>query len=100
MPKETDKVTRLEARIVELENALKLHQRLGEDAELRTEVAQLRERMQQLQNELNRENVEDRKRRALRFFNHLLTNAATGNRELFLAVKDAHTQPSCPRDRI
>jgi hypothetical protein len=61
---------KVERFIGNLENALKLHERLGEDAELRTEVAQLRERMQQLQDELSRENVEDRKRRALRVVNN------------------------------
>ena len=61
---------KVERFIGNLENALKLHERLGEDAELRTEVAQLRGRMQQLQDELSRENVEDRKRRALRVVNN------------------------------
>ncbi|PWU12326.1 MAG: DUF3732 domain-containing protein, partial [Bdellovibrio sp.] len=61
---------KVERFIGNLENALKLHERLGEDAELRTEVAQLRERMQQLQDELSTENVEDRKRRALRLVNN------------------------------
>src|ERR1017187_6089049 len=61
---------KVERFIGNLENALKLHERLGEDAELRTEVAQLRERMQQLQDELSRENVEDRKRRAPRVVNN------------------------------
>jgi hypothetical protein len=61
---------RVERFIGNLENALKLHERLGEDAELRTEVAQLADRMQRLQDELRRENVEDRKRRALRVVNN------------------------------
>ncbi|MGO9445177.1 MAG: DUF3732 domain-containing protein [Thiobacillaceae bacterium] len=61
---------KVERFIGNLENALKLHQRLGEDAELRTEIAQLRERMRQLQEELRRENVEDRKRRALLVVNN------------------------------
>jgi tetratricopeptide (TPR) repeat protein len=61
---------KVERFIGNLENALKLHKRLGEDAELRTEITQLRERVQLLQDELRRENVEDRKRRALRLVNN------------------------------
>jgi hypothetical protein len=53
-----------------LENALKLHRRLGEDAELRAEVTRLKERVQELQAELAQENVEERKRRALRIVNN------------------------------
>jgi hypothetical protein len=60
---------RVERFIGNLENALQLHRRLGEDGELRTEVDQLRERFRVLNQELNRENLEDRKRRALRFVN-------------------------------
>jgi hypothetical protein len=52
-----------------LENALKLHTKLGEDAELKSEVAELKEKVRQLQSELARENVEDRKRRALKIVN-------------------------------
>jgi hypothetical protein len=61
---------KVERFIGNLENALKLHEKLGEDSELRAEVDRLRERMQQLQAELSRENVEDRKRRALRVVNN------------------------------
>ena len=52
-----------------LENALQLHRRLGEDAGLRSEVQQLRDRYQALNEELRRENVEARKKRALRVVN-------------------------------
>jgi hypothetical protein len=61
---------KVERFIGNLENALKLHERLGEDADLRTEVTHLREQMQQLQDELRRENVENRKRRALLVVNN------------------------------
>ena len=52
-----------------LENALHLHRRLGEDGELRAEVDQLREKYQTLSEELDREHLEDRKQRALRLVN-------------------------------
>jgi hypothetical protein len=52
-----------------LENALHLHRRLGEDGELRAEVDQLREKYQTLSEELGREHLEDRKQRALRLVN-------------------------------
>ena len=61
---------RVERFIGNLENALKLHEKLGGDAALRTEVAGLRERLTQLQSELGRENIEDRKQRALRLINN------------------------------
>jgi len=48
-----------------LENALNLHQQLGEDGELRNEVAQLRERVKSLEADLRNESIESRKRRAL-----------------------------------
>ncbi|OHB61456.1 MAG: hypothetical protein A2Y12_02290 [Planctomycetes bacterium GWF2_42_9] len=56
-----------------LENALQLHQSLGENGELQPEVAQLRERVQQLENELRSGNAEYRKHQALK---HVNTNAA------------------------
>jgi len=55
--------------IGKLENALLLHRRLGEDGGLRAEVDQLKEKCQTLNEELRRENLEDRKRRALRLVN-------------------------------
>jgi tetratricopeptide (TPR) repeat protein len=61
---------RVERFIGNLENALKLHERLGEDAGLRTEVDELRIRLTQLQSELSSENIDARKRRALRLVNN------------------------------
>ncbi len=61
---------RVERFIGNLENALKLHERLGEDAALRTEVDELRIRLTQLQSELSSENIDARKRRALRLVNN------------------------------
>lgn len=61
---------RVERFIGNLENALKLHERLGEDADLRTEVDELRTRLTQLQSELSSENIDERKRRALRLVNN------------------------------
>jgi hypothetical protein len=61
---------RVERFIGNLENALKLHERLGEDADLRTEVDELRARLTQLQSELSSENIDERKRRALRLVNN------------------------------
>ena len=61
---------RVERFIGNLENALKLHERLGEDADLRTEVDELRTRLTQLQSELSSENIDSRKRRALRLVNN------------------------------
>ena len=61
---------KVERFIGNLENALRLHEKLGEDAELRTELVQLREQTQQLAEELQRENLEDRKQRALRIVNN------------------------------
>jgi hypothetical protein len=52
-----------------LENALQLHRRLGEDGGLRAEVDQLREQSQRLNEELRAQNLEDRKQRALRLVN-------------------------------
>jgi Protein of unknown function (DUF3732) len=60
---------RVERFIGSLENALHLHRRLGEDGGLRVEVDQLREQCQRLYEELRLENLEDRKRRALRIVN-------------------------------
>jgi hypothetical protein len=67
---QTQKVERF---IGNLESALDLHRRLGEDGELQNEVNQLRERYATLNEELRRENLEARKQRALRIVN---TNAA------------------------
>lgn len=64
---------RVERFIGNLENALHLHRRLGEDGGLRAEVDQLKEQFQNLSEEMRGENLEDRKRRALRVVN---TNAA------------------------
>lgn len=55
--------------IGKLENALHLHRRLGEDGGLRAQVDELREKYQTLNEELRRENLEERKRRALRLVN-------------------------------
>lgn len=60
---------RAERFIGNLENALHLHRQLGDDGGLRAEVDQLREQYQRLNEELRRENIEDRKRRALRLIN-------------------------------
>jgi len=60
---------RVERFIGNVENALQLHRRLGEDGGLRAEVEQLNEQYQKLNAELRRENIEDRKRRALRSVN-------------------------------
>ncbi len=56
-----------------LENALHLQQRLAEDGELQPEVALLRERVQQLEDELRSRHVEQRTRQAL---SHVNANAA------------------------
>ncbi len=64
---------RVERFIGNVENALRLHRRLGQDGELQSEVDQLREQCRRLNEELGRENIEERKRRALRRVN---TNAA------------------------
>lgn len=63
---QTKKVERF---IGNLENALNLHQRLGQDGELRSDVTLLRERAQKLDKELRAENIEQRKRRALSIVN-------------------------------
>jgi len=60
---------KVERFIGNLENALELHQRLGEDSELRAELEALRERVASLSQELRLGNVEERKRRALRIVN-------------------------------
>jgi hypothetical protein len=67
---QTKKVERFIGR---LENALQLHQSLGEKGELQPEVMQLRERVQRLENELRRGNAEKRKRSSL---SHVSANAA------------------------
>lgn len=64
---------RVERFIGNLENALHLHRRLGEDGELRAEVDLLREQYRTLNEELRGENLDARKQRALRIVN---TNAA------------------------
>ena len=56
-----------------LENALDLHRRLGHDEALNSEIIVLRDRVTRLQEELRGENIEERKRRALRIVN---SNAA------------------------
>ena len=61
---------RVERFVGNVENALNLHRRLGEDAELNAEVSRLKGRVQELQIELARENVEERKNRALRIVNN------------------------------
>jgi len=61
---------RVERFIGNLENALHLYRRLGEDGGLRGEVGQLREQCHRLTEELRSENLEDRKRRALRVVNN------------------------------
>ena len=48
-----------------VEHALQLHERLGEDSELRAEVESLQERERALIAELRAQNIEDRKQRAL-----------------------------------
>ncbi len=63
----------MERFIGSLENALQLHQSLGEKGELQPEVAKLRERVHQLENELRTGNIEYRKRQAL---SHVNTFAA------------------------
>lgn len=60
---------KVERFIGNLENALHLHRRLGEDGGLRAEVEQLREQSQKLNDELRAQNLEDRKQRALRLVN-------------------------------
>lgn len=55
--------------IGKLENALQLHRRLGEDSDLRAQVTSLREAHQKLSEELRGQNLEERKRRALRVVN-------------------------------
>jgi hypothetical protein len=67
------KTKMVERFIGKLENALQLHQSLGENGELQPEVAQLRECVQQLENELRSGNSENRKRHAL---GHVNANAA------------------------
>lgn len=55
--------------IGKLENALHLHRRLGEDGGLRAQVDELKGKFKALGEELRRENLEDRKRRALQRVN-------------------------------
>lgn len=62
-------VKKVERFIGNVENALNLHRRLGEDGGLRSEVEQLREKCEKLNGELRRENLDDRKRRALKLVN-------------------------------
>ena len=60
---------RVERFIGNLENALRLHRRLGDDGGLRDSAHQLREHCERLQTELQGENLEERKRRALSVVN-------------------------------
>lgn len=62
-------VRKAERFIGNLENALALYKRLGGDAEMRSEMAALRSRVQGLQAELRAEDIEGRKRRALQNIN-------------------------------
>ncbi|GLT21507.1 hypothetical protein GCM10007933_09590 [Zoogloea oryzae] len=57
---------RAERFVGNLESALDLHRRLGSDRELVEEVVRLRERAQRLDAELREQDIEARKRRALR----------------------------------
>lgn len=63
---------RTERFIGNLESSLDLHRRLGRDSELVEEVRVLKEKMQWLEDALREQDVETRKRRALRIIN---TNA-------------------------
>jgi hypothetical protein len=63
---------RTERFIGNLESSLELHRRLGSDSELVEEVRTLKETMQALEDALREQDVEARKRRALRIIN---TNA-------------------------
>ncbi len=60
---------RAERFVGRLESALDLHRRLGDEGGLRSEVDQLREQYRQLNEVLRRENLEERKQRALRLVN-------------------------------
>jgi tetratricopeptide (TPR) repeat protein len=60
---------RIERFIGNVENALRLQRRLGEQGGLRDEVNHLREQCQRLNEELRHQNLEERKRRALKFVN-------------------------------
>jgi hypothetical protein len=60
---------KVERFIGNVENALQLHRRLGEDGQLKSEVSELSELCRVLQEELRAQNLEDRKRRALRSVN-------------------------------
>ena len=63
---------RAERFVGNLESALDLHRRLGNDSELVDEVVRLKERVRQLEAELREQDVEARKRRAL----HAISNNA------------------------
>jgi hypothetical protein len=60
---------RVERFVGNLENALDLYRRLGQDSAMRAEVASLRDSVQQLQTALRAENIENHKRRALQTIN-------------------------------
>jgi len=60
---------RAERFIGNLENALRLHERLGDDGGLRAVVAELREKLKNLGDEIRSENLEERKKRALKIVN-------------------------------
>lgn len=61
---------RAERFVGNLENALQLHRRLGQDADLRREVAELRANERRLHAELREQDIESRKRRALTIVNN------------------------------
>lgn len=61
---------RAERFVGNLENALQLHKRLGQDADLRRVVTELRANERRLQAELREQDIESRKRRALSIVNN------------------------------
>ena len=63
------KAQKAERFVGNLENALQLYRRLGQNAEVKVEVETLRERVQQLQSEMRNAKIEERKRRALSIVN-------------------------------
>ncbi len=60
---------KVERFIGNLENALTLYRRLGEDGGIATEVEMLRLQVAKLTEELRAQNLDERKRRALRIVN-------------------------------
>ncbi len=90
-----------------VENALKLQERLGEDGELRAETNALSQREASLAAELRRENLEERKRRALDQVNLLAgrlisdLNSEFPNAPISLQINDLTIKVSRPdRDDI